>query len=511
MSVIREHVEQTEALARALPVDQIYEWLVSKGYYPEAYVLPPCFAVVRYPTYAQACKYYSNSKGPPETQYLPVQFPKTNYTDRRFGVIEPRIHSDIALDIAENWQSICDVLFDPDNRVCGYSFPLPVDLSNTGRIGSAVRSGRMIYEWIEMAEMDLATLAHRYSHIGHTDITNFYPSIYTHTIAWALHGKEYVRKPENRHNLNLVGNRLDRLFQRANDGRTNGIPIGPVVSDLVAEVILSAADKEFSALAKDDLDNGRLAVVRFKDDYRVLAVNEHVGIRAIKHLQVTLSRYNLELHDQKTVFHRLPQGLFREWVSRYHRANPTPKDDYTFKRFREVYLAVLEIEANLPGTGVIDRFLADLVDRRHQKLRLRLGSRDIRKTISLLLMLAEHRTKAFPKVLAIVGALIEPPSGKKLRPAVKEELVARMKQLSIDEEGNRYLLAWIMYFLRSYRLWKPAECKLTFSDPVTRAIATGTFDHFKLPRSFKISQGIGASSNRITLLQHLDVFRSDPM
>ena len=48
----------------------------------------------------------------------------------------------------------------------------------------------MIYEWIEMAEKDMVAEAHKYNFIIRADITNFYNSVYTHSIGWALHGRE---------------------------------------------------------------------------------------------------------------------------------------------------------------------------------------------------------------------------------------------------------------------------------------------------------------------------------
>ena len=73
-------------------------------------------------------------------------------------------------------------------------------------------------------------IPYRYTHLVKADIKNFYPSIYTHSIAWAIHGKNFIRKDRNRHDYRFLGNRLDRLFQYSNDQKTNGIPIGPVVS-----------------------------------------------------------------------------------------------------------------------------------------------------------------------------------------------------------------------------------------------------------------------------------------
>ena len=138
-------------------------------------------------------------------------------------------------------------------------------------------------------------------------------------------------------------------------------------------------------------------MVRFKDDYRILAKSEDAGRHIIKSLQSALKEFRLELNDEKTELFRLPDGIFRKWVSEYHAINLTPQKFYRYKRFKEVYLAVLEIDRRNSGCGVIDRFLADLITK-HDKLRVQLNQRTLPKIISLLLILSERRTKSFPKV-----------------------------------------------------------------------------------------------------------------
>ena len=235
-----------------------------------------------------------------------MHYPKSKLTDRTFGIIDPEIHSDIAYEIASNWNLILDILFAPGKRVYSYSFPMPVTAKRPGSIGG-LRAGRMIYEWIEMAERDLAEEAYAYKFLVRTDVKNFYPSVYTHSVAWALHKRSVIRN-QNRYNFNLVGNRLDKLLQNANDGCTNGLPIGPAASDLISELILSAVDTEISAeLAK----NGILAL-RFKDDYRFLCRTEDDCRKATKLLQRGLKQYNLLLNEDKTLVLELPEGVFRE-------------------------------------------------------------------------------------------------------------------------------------------------------------------------------------------------------
>ena len=173
----------------------------------------------------------------------------------------------------------------------------------------------MIYEFIEMAENDLVAEAHKFKYIVKTDIKNFYPSIYTHSISWALHGKKDGRK--DRSTYALLGSKLDKLFQSANDGCTNGLPIGPAVSDLVSDLILAAVDRETSKeLKKKSVE---FIGVRFKDDYRFLCNSKTEAETIIKTLQAQLRQFNLNLNEGKSDIKELPEGLFRPWTSDYHK------------------------------------------------------------------------------------------------------------------------------------------------------------------------------------------------
>ena len=74
-----------------------------------------------------------------------VHFPKTDLTDRTFGIIDPELHNDIAYHTARNWKIVVDRLIPKDSQVTCYSFPVPVDSKHHGRVGH-LRGGRMIYE-----------------------------------------------------------------------------------------------------------------------------------------------------------------------------------------------------------------------------------------------------------------------------------------------------------------------------------------------------------------------------
>lgn len=497
------HRDITKKLSNKLKPVDIYDWLMTIGYYPENYVLPPCFSVEKYPrfgkTYTTLTK--TGKYNPNASKLLQIQFPKSVYTDRTFGVINPEIHCDVAFQIATNWKKLNRVIFSSKNNVCTYSFPIPLDKNNPGKIGKT-RSGRMIYEFIEMAENDLASEAFRYKYIIIIDIKNFYPSIYTHSIAWAIHNRNYIHVNKRRHDYNnYVGNRLDKLFQRSNDDQTNGLSIGPAVCDYISETILSRIDSELSK----KLDGKVFLPVRFKDDYRILCDSEECARTIIKSLQRIIKVYNLELNENKTNIVKLPDGLFRPWVSRYHAINPEPKQYYSFKKFKEVYYAVIAIDRDHPNTGVIDRFLADIVTDKNQP-NFEVNKKSLPKIISLLILLAELRIKSFPKVLGIIEAILRSEKHPWYKKEIGTYLGDYLDGHASFEPEYRYLIIWILYFMKSNGLDRFIKRKYPFKDPFVRSVQSGRNNIFTNCKDFKLFRGIRESSRKKSLLEHLDVF-----
>ncbi len=501
---LQEHYQQTRDLALKLKDADVRHWLLRHGYFPESYVLPPCFSVTKYPK--SRAPYFEIKSGgkfrPERTECVTIHFPKSRLTDRTFGIIDPAIHHDIVCALTSPWETVADAMLPKKSAVSSFSFPVPIDARHPGRIGR-LRSGRAIYEFLRMAEDQIVAVAYQYSYIVRADIRNYYRSIYTHAIPWALHGKSYIRKKENLHDYNLLGNRLDSLFQNASDGCTNGIPIGPVVSDIVAEILAAAVDVRFTEIIRTR--NLRCEAIRFKDDYRLLVHSEADGIAAVKYLQSALKEFNLELGEEKTEILTLPDGLFRPWVSLYHSAHPRRRQSYSWKEFRELYLTVLRIDRQCPGTGVIDRFLADIVSRGGW-LKVALHSGQLQNVLSMLLMLARLRVKAFPKVLAIIECILNTPMGREHRSEIVAHLEEYLNQLSDDEDRNKYLITWISYFLVSNGLDGELRIKPNLKDPVTRMPFSNENTIFLDRTEFCLFRDCRAAREKMTLMKYLDVF-----
>src|SRR5690606_13700899 len=109
---------------------------------------------------------------PIKSELVNISFPKSELTDRTFGILEPKLYHDIVWYLHSEWDLIIKTLFKPANKIYSYSFPIPVSKNNEGTLGN-LRAGRMIYEFLEMAENDLVAEAYNYKYILKTDIKNF--------------------------------------------------------------------------------------------------------------------------------------------------------------------------------------------------------------------------------------------------------------------------------------------------------------------------------------------------
>jgi hypothetical protein len=450
MSLPEEHFNDTRNLIEKVDKKKIAKWLLEEGYYPEQYVLPPCFAAKKFEL--ENKPYYEvkdKSKGrrefmPNRYEQINVFFPQSQLTDRTFGLIEPSIYHDIVWYLIDDWDSVIACLFNDDIKIYSYSFPIPIKKQSEGKLGR-LRAGRMIYEFIEMAENDLVAEAHKYKYLVKSDIKNFYPSIYTHSLAWALHGKREGR--DDRDKFNLIGSKLDKLFQRANDGCTNGIPIGPAISDMVSEILLSAIDRESSQTLK--IGNIDFVGVRFKDDYRFLCKSKNDADQIIKTLQSKMRLYNLSLNEGKSEIKELPEGLYRPWMLEYQKYSLRHKESIEYKCFETTLLAVLQIDQKFPDTGIIDKFLSELISKKYN-LKLALYPEEVLKVFSLLFLLRERRAKAFPQILAIIELIIE--KHKESENVIKVISNSLEKILNDDFSKNieyQYDSLWLSYFLIS--------------------------------------------------------------
>lgn len=164
--------------------------------------------------------------------------------------------------------------------------------------GKYIRSrANQINEWIDSVENKSITYSLDYEYVFRTDILDCYGSIYTHSIAWALHSKKKAKI--NIGNKKLIGNYIDNMIQNMSFGQTNGIPQGSTLMDFLAEIVLTYTDFLLSKKISD-IDPSQYKIIRYRDDYRIFVNNPQIAERIIKELSEELSEVGLKINPSKT-------------------------------------------------------------------------------------------------------------------------------------------------------------------------------------------------------------------
>lgn len=156
-----------------------------------------------------------------------------------------------------------------------------------------------ILQWWEKIEQESIKYSLEFEYLFHTDISNFYPSIYTHSLAWALHGKEYAKSNKQVHSL--LGNTIDKYIRSMSYGQTNGIPQGSALMDFIAEMLLKYIDDSLSEKLKElKLKSENFKIIRYRDDYRIFVNNPQDADLILKNLSIILADNGLKLNPNKT-------------------------------------------------------------------------------------------------------------------------------------------------------------------------------------------------------------------
>jgi hypothetical protein len=167
------------------------------------------------------------------------------YAWRPLQLIHPVLYVALVhkITIPDNWNMIKNRFNDSSSNAQIQCLSIPIV-----SLSKEKDKAEQISEWWKKIEQNSLKLSLEYNYLVETDISDCYPSIYTHIISWALHGKSIAKKEKN--NPKLLGNIIDRLIQDMHYAQTNGIPQGPVLMDFIAEMVLGYADIEISKKIK---------------------------------------------------------------------------------------------------------------------------------------------------------------------------------------------------------------------------------------------------------------------
>lgn len=185
-----------------------------------------------------------------------------------------------------------------------------------------------------------------------TDITRFYPSIYTHSIAWAAYGKEKVKKNIKLYDGSLAG-RLDTLVRHCNRNQTVGIPIGPETSRIISEIISCDIDTKFQSKFKK-LDQKK--VDRLQDDWMI-------GINTLEEAEAVLSNisqiykyYGLDINGSKTSISHILEENHYSWILEI--SSMVSHNKLYGSRLKSLLSATLKFQVENPNQRVVNYTLS---------------------------------------------------------------------------------------------------------------------------------------------------------
>ncbi|WP_052467097.1 RNA-directed DNA polymerase [Psychroserpens damuponensis] len=146
----------------------------------------------------------------------------------------------------------------------------------------------------------------RSNFIAKADISNCYPSIYSHSISWALVGKKEAKLKSKPAFKNEWFNKYDELSRKIKNNETNGILIGPHTSNLISEIVLVAIDLE--------MENKGYRFTRYIDDYTCYVETYNDAEQFFIDLSIELKKFELSLNHKKSEILTLPFSLAETWL-----------------------------------------------------------------------------------------------------------------------------------------------------------------------------------------------------
>lgn len=266
------------------------EDLLGKGYFPKD--LPPPFN-----TKVLAAKYVAirnslagtDKKVP--TRCADFSTAKVGLVRKIIKIPNPIHQCDLSETIVDNWTDI-EAIYQTSKFSC----------SRPKLIGERAANPMRFKEFIRKTFL----ASYPYSYELKTDISKYYPTIYTHSIPWAIHGKVVAKN--RRTDKTLLGNKLDNKVQQTMYGQTIGIPIGPDISFVIAEIIGCTIDHMLASTIPN------LEGYRYVDDMHFFFHTYSEAENALLKLQQILKEFELQINTEKTKIRRIPRGIEPEWI-----------------------------------------------------------------------------------------------------------------------------------------------------------------------------------------------------
>ena len=275
----------------------ILQTILRRGYFPKE--LPPSFYTERFAMYAgtkagrNTLKAYKPSDNYTECSKYELALPGAHRRELRIPHPASFVH--LASLTAQNFRRLLK-----KGAVSPFSKSRPVFATARNRaLQPALR--------LQNLARERAAARAGCTFLLKADVSQFYPSLYTHAVGWAVDPK--LREKAHWRNGKLLGKKLDQALMDLDGKVSQGIPIGNDISYLLAEAVLAQVDAGISAPAH--------RAFRWFDDYEISFDTRGEAEACLKRLSRELARFRLRLNATKTKIVELPQAAGEEWQERF--------------------------------------------------------------------------------------------------------------------------------------------------------------------------------------------------
>jgi hypothetical protein len=268
--------------------------LLAKGYFPSQ--LPPAFSSAKFAKrsriLATIWSQYRNDL--PSTRGETVSVARAGYVRRTVTIPNPINQFFVVQEIAQYWPEL----------------QKHFKLSTLSLSKPTMRSKDRATEIAPLSELHEKRLLFSagFNYILRTDVARFFPSLYTHSLPWALHGKQ-AAKLNHKAVPQMFGNILDRALRGCQDNQTVGIPVGPDTSHIISEVIATAIDIRLQTQMKE-----QLVGYRHVDDFFLCFNDRAQAQNAVTLIVQALAEYELAINAFKTEIVAVKDVLEETWI-----------------------------------------------------------------------------------------------------------------------------------------------------------------------------------------------------
>ena len=356
--MIKSYVDYMNELTQ----DELYEGLLAHGLFCEK--LPPVFTMEPFFKY---CNTLQHSFSSTPRKYVIFDSMRNINVPRQFGLPTPMAYQKLCKCLSDNWPNLQahfqNTTSNQQYKVSGIHIRKFNDKkslfemnSNNQRTDDSTKSDLlMVYSNQQTNYSPEPDLLIGKRWLVKADIAIFFPSVYSHSIPWALVGKKCAKANQK----SGWYNEIDRHVRQLKDNETHGLLIGPHTSNLLSEIILARIDKTL-------VDEG-WQYIRNIDDYSCYVETYEDGQKFLIRLNALLREYDLLLNHKKTEIMELPIAAVEQWKRQINLMNSLIiSDKMDYKAVRAYLDSAIELlQSNKNNAAILNYTIKVL---KHQSL-----------------------------------------------------------------------------------------------------------------------------------------------